>query len=233
MTGMATNFPKITVLMPVYNGAPYLNEAMESILQQSFTDFEFLIINDGSTDASVRIINSYTDHRIRLIENPRNIGLVYTLNRGIDLAKGEFLARMDCDDISLPERLAKQLTFMERHLEVGACGSWVEYFMGGQLVLQLPINDAEIKRALPLYNPMAHPAVMIRTAIIRSSQLYYDPEYKDVEDYEFWTRLATITCFANLPEILLKYRIHPEQIGRRHSGKQAEAVEKLLAKLYG
>jgi glycosyltransferase involved in cell wall biosynthesis len=230
---MVADNPRVTVLMPVYNGAQYLHEAMESILQQSFTDFEFLIINDASTDQSANIINSYSDLRIRLVENDRNIGLVHTLNRGIDLAKGEFIARMDCDDISIPERLEKQLVLMEHYSEVGVCGGWIEYFMGRQLVLQLPLSDEEIKRTLPLYNPMAHPTVMIRTAVIKTQQLYYDPEYRHVEDYELWTRLAAITCFANIPEVLLKYRIHPEQIGQQHSVEQVEVVEKIWAKLRG
>jgi glycosyltransferase involved in cell wall biosynthesis len=229
--GIVTDKPRITVLMPIYNGARYLPEAMESILQQSFTNFEFLIINDGSTDESVRIVNSYTDPRIRLIENDRNMGLVHTLNRGLDLAQGEFIARMDCDDISLQERLEKQLILMERCPEIGVCGGWIEYFMGRQLVLKLPVSDAEIKRTLPSDNPMAHPTVMLRTAVIKARQLYFDPEYSHVEDYELWVRLAAVTCFANIPEVLLKYRIHPEQVGHRHSAEQAQILEKIRAKL--
>jgi glycosyltransferase involved in cell wall biosynthesis len=228
---MAADHPRVTVLMPVYNGAPYLREAIESILRQSFTDFEFLIIDDGSTDSSVSIVNSYPDPRIRLLENGRNLGLVPTLNWGIDLARGEFIARMDCDDISLPDRLAKQMLFMAAHPEVGVCGGWVEYFMGRELVLKLPVTDVAIKQALPSYNPLAHPALMIRTVVLKTQPIYYNPEYLHIEDYELWVRLAVVTCFANLPEVLLKYRIHPKQIGRQYSAKQAQILQKIRTKL--
>jgi glycosyltransferase involved in cell wall biosynthesis len=228
---MAADHPQVTVLMPVYNGAPYLREAIESILQQSFIDFEFLIIDDGSTDSSVSIVSSYPDPRIRLFENGRNLGLVHTLNRGIDLARGKFIARMDCDDISLPDRFAKQMRFMAAHPEVGVCGGWVEYFMGRELVLQLPVTDVTIKQALPWYNPLAHPTLMIRAAVLKTKPIYYDPEYLHVEDYELWVRLAAVTCFANLPEVLLKYRIHPKQIGRQYSEEQVRILQKIRAKL--
>jgi glycosyltransferase involved in cell wall biosynthesis len=219
--------PTITVLMPVYNGAMYLPEAIDSILQQTYEDFEFLIIDDGSMDQSVRIINSYDDPRIRLIKNERNLGLVSTLNKGIDLAKGEFIARMDCDDISLPERFEKQMALMSQHPEVGVCGGWIEYFMGRVLVLKLPISDAEIKRTLPSDNPIAHPTVMMRTKVIKNLQVYYNPGYSHVEDYELWIRLAVVTCFANIPEVLLKYRIHPEQVGHEHAEEQVRILEML------
>jgi glycosyltransferase involved in cell wall biosynthesis len=229
---MGSKSPRVTVLMPVYNGEQYLPEAMESILNQSFTDFEFLIINDGSTDQSVSIINSYPDPRIQLVENEGNIGLVHTLNRGIDLTKGEFIARMDCDDISMPDRLSKQLALMEQHPEVGVCGGWIEYFMGRQLLMDFPVSDEDIKQALLSYNPMAHPAVMIRVKVIKTNHIYYDPEYQHVEDYELWARLAAITCFINIPEVILKYRIHPEQIGRIYSAEQVRVLKKIQAKLH-
>ena len=112
---------KVTVLMPVYNGEIYLKQAIESILHQTLSDFEFLIINDGSTDASVEIIQSIKDPSIRLLHNRTNLTLVPTLNKGLELARGEYVARMDCDDISLPERLAKQVEFMDRFRDVGVC----------------------------------------------------------------------------------------------------------------
>lgn len=228
---IVTNIPKVTVLMPVYNGEAHLSEAIESVLNQSFTDFEFLIINDGSTDRSVDIIKTYRDPRIRLVENERNFGLVDTLNRGIDLARGELIARMDCDDVCVPERLSKQVAFMKQHPEVGICGSWIEYFMGKELVMKFPAQHEEIIQAFPSYNPMAHPTVMIRAEILKSRRLYYDSDYRHVEDYELWTRLAAVTCCANLPEVLVRYRIHPEQIGRKHSAEQQETIKKIQSKV--
>ena len=122
--------PKVTVLMPVYNGEKYLKEAITSILLQTFDDFEFLIINDGSSDASVDIIQSFRDPRIRLVHNDTNIGLIATLNKGLKLAHGKYVARMDQDDISLPRRLEKQTYFMDNNPDVGVCGTWIKLFMG-------------------------------------------------------------------------------------------------------
>ena len=114
--------PKVTVLMPVYNCEKYLRESIESILNQTFKDFEFLIINDGSSDKSAEIVESYNDNRINFVQNEKNIGLAASLNRGLDIAKGEYIARMDADDISLPERLEKQVRFMETNPQIGICG---------------------------------------------------------------------------------------------------------------
>ena len=118
--------PKITVLMPVYNGEKYLRESVDSILNQTFTDFELLIINDGSTDSSMEILNSYSDSRIRIVTNEVNLRLIKTLNKGIDLATGEYIARMDCDDIADPKRLEIQLQYMEKHPDVAVCGTGVK-----------------------------------------------------------------------------------------------------------
>ena len=117
------NEPMVTVLMAVYNGEKFLKEAMESILTQTFTDFEFLIINDGSTDNSVKIIEEFNDPRIRLIHNEKNLKLIASLNKGISLAKGKYIARMDCDDISMPYRLEKEVDFLENSLEYGLVGT--------------------------------------------------------------------------------------------------------------
>lgn len=217
------------VLMPVYNGEPYLREAIESILAQSLTDFQFLIINDGSADGSRAIINSYHDQRIQLLENECHLGLVASLNRGLCLAQGDYIARMDCDDISLPGRLSKQVAFMAEHPEVGLCGGWIECFREKNQVLQVPLQHEEIVRALPRYNPVFHPTVMLRTQILKSHSLYYDPEYRHVEDYELWSRMVGVTRCANLPEVLVRHRIHPAQVGRRFAAEQRANVKKLQA----
>lgn len=222
---------QVTVLMPVYNAEQYLREAIESILGQTHRDFEFLIIDDGSTDQSGAIINSYYDPRIRAVPNGNNFGLIYTLNRGLDLAQGELIARMDADDISQPERLARQVAFLNNHVNVGVCGSWIEWFMGRELIDQFPVNDREIKQNLPYRCPFAHPAVMLRAAVLRRYRLRYDPCYPHAEDYELWTRLASLTDFANLPEVLLKYRIHPGQICRQYLAEQAASIAKVKAKM--
>jgi glycosyltransferase involved in cell wall biosynthesis len=221
---------KVTVLMPVFNSERYLREAIESILNQAYRNFEFLIINDGSTDGSVSIIKSYNDRRIRLIHNERNLGLIHTLNRGIEQSRGHYIARMDADDISLPLRLLRQVAYMERHPDVGICGTWIEYFMGLSDVIRLPVTDAEIKAHLPILCPMAHPTVMFRTAVVRKYGLWYSHDYPHAEDYELWFRAANVTKLANIPEVLLKYRIHPGQICQTQRGEQQATINNIKAR---
>jgi len=206
--------PKVTVLMPVYNGERYLREAIDSILSQTFRDFEFLIINDASTDGSVQIINSYTDPRIRLVHNETNLGRCATPNKGLDLAKGEYLARMDCDDLCLPARLEKQVKFLNAHPDVGVCGTWIKLFMGTDLIIKYPLNHEEIKCHLLLGSQLAGASAMYRKKVFLANHLYYDLNYRLAEDYELWTRCVYATRLANIPEILYKYRWHPEQISQ-------------------
>jgi glycosyltransferase involved in cell wall biosynthesis len=207
--------PKISVLMPVYNGERYLKQAIDSILSQTFRDFEFLIINDGSTDATVEIITSYTDTRIRLIHNDTNLGLIATLNRGLDLAYGEYIARMDCDDISLPKRLAKQVSFMDRNSDVGICGTWIQ-FIGSNRIKKYPLTHEAIKCNLLFDSSMAHPSVMIRKGMLIKHNLYYEINYQDAEDYKLWTRCVDVFKLANIPEVLVKYRLHVDQASKRN-----------------
>lgn len=204
--------PKVTVLMPVYNGEKYLRPAVESILGQTLTDFEFLIIDDGSTDRSVEIIRSYDDPRIRLVHNETNQKLIATLNKGFALARGQYLARMDSDDISLPQRLEKQAAFMDQHPEVGVCGTWAKRINDAGEVLgrwQTPTGK-DLAKLLWRPTPVIHPSAFIRAGIYR--QFSYNPEYAEAEDYELWLRVAEKTKLHNLPEYLLLYRVHSESI---------------------
>jgi glycosyltransferase involved in cell wall biosynthesis len=228
---MATD-PRVSVLMPVFNGEPYLRQSMESILNQSYSNFEFIIINDGSQDQSRNIISSYNDPRIRLIDQPENLGYGLALNRGIDQAQGEYIARMDCDDISLPERLAKQIIFMDSHPEVGVCGGWIQYFEGSDVIISQPTVDSEIKKEfLAFCCPLSHPTIMMRTSLIKMHHLYYDPAYQPAEDYDLWVRILPLTCFANLAEILVMYRIHPNQVTSRKGVELSNAIQKIQERI--
>ncbi len=200
--------PKITVLMPVYNGEKYLKEAIDSILNQTFTDFEFLIINDGSIDKSVEIIKSYSDPRIKLVHNERNLGLINTLNKGLDLAKGDYIARMDCDDISLPKRFEKQIKYMGENPDVGICGSWIEVFGDKNYIAMYSYNPEEIKCSFIFGTALAHPAVMIRRKFFTKYNLYYDNNFKNAEDFDLWERCSNLFLISNIKEVLLLYREH-------------------------
>lgn len=207
--------PKVTVLMPVYNGEKYIRDAIESILEQTFTDFEFLIINDGSTDRSVEIIRSYNDSRIRLVHNERNLGLIATLNKGLDLAQGEYIARMDCDDISLPERLRTQVEYMDTHPEIGVCGTKVKAISDkGSLLRRCHVDAGLIKSRLVFGSAIAHPSVILRRDFVEKFSLRYNARFTKAEDYEFWVRCSDHFPLTNINKVLLLYRLHPEQTKR-------------------
>lgn len=204
---------KISVVMPVYNGEKYLNEAIDSIICQTFRDFELIIIDDGSTDNTSNIIKSYNDKRIVFIKNNENLGIVKTLNKGIQIAKGQYIARMDADDICYPYRLEKQYIIMEENPEIGLCGSSVEVFNESTSnIHECPTDNEEIK-VLQIFNTaFAHPSVIIRKDILVKYDLKYDEFYEGMEDYELWLRMSKVTQLANTKEVLLKYRNHDKQI---------------------
>lgn len=225
--------PRVTVLMPVYNGERYLREAMDSILAQTFTDFEFLIIDDGSADRSVEIIRSYDDPRIRLVHNEKNLKLIAALNRGFDLARGEFLARMDCDDISLPTRLARQVEFMAAHPEVGVCGTWARKIDDqGRITGHLkPPAGRKFEKLIWRPSPINHPTAFIRNTVYMNFR--YDYNYADAEDYELWLRVSGAAGLDNLDEFLLLYRIHPASVTSLRREAQLGSVYKAFRKFYG
>ncbi|MHB8170330.1 MAG: glycosyltransferase family 2 protein [Thermincolia bacterium] len=230
---MISKNPKVTVLMPVYNGEKYLGQAIESILAQTFTDLELLIINDGSTDGSKEIIESYEDSRIRLVNNEGNLKLIATLNKGFELAQGEYIARMDCDDISLPDRLAKQVAFMEAHPQVGVCGTWAHKIdSSGKIVgkLKRPAGN-KLEKFLWCPSPIIHPTAIIRNTVFKT--LRYDQAYRDAEDYELWLRVSKVTKLYNLKEYLLLYRVHPASVTSVHRDVQLQSSYKAFSKFHG
>lgn len=220
--------------MPVYNAEKYIAEAIESILNQTYTDFEFLIINDGSTDNSLKIIESYKDTRIRLINNETNIRLIATLNKGIDLARGKYIARMDADDISLPQRLEKQYTYMEAHPEVGLLGSYIRTIgLENNYDVHFKTTHDEIKFKLFFDTHFPHPAAMIRKSVLIEHELRFEKEYIHAEDFALWNKMAEVTQLSVLPEILVHKRVHPEQISVKHTPIQLKIssdIRRLLIK---
>ena len=204
--------PRVSVIMPVYNTAIYLGEAMVSVLSQTFSDFEFLIINDGSTDDCDAVISRFHDSRIRYLKNEQNMGLVYTLNRGIDEARGQWIARMDGDDISLPDRFAEQMLYLSSHPEVDVLACRVELIdengnsSGEWREDAAAVAAEEIIDHLPVNNCIAHPTVMISADVLK--QFRYLPEQSQAEDYDLWLRLAASgKIIHKLDKILLKHRI--------------------------
>lgn len=227
--------PPITVLLPVYNGERFLREAVESILSQTFRDFEFLIINDGSTDASGAILREYAskDSRIILVEQ-ENRGLVATLNRGMQLAHAPLIARMDADDISLPDRLRMQKEYLDVHPEIAVLGSNViiidEHGKQNETWI-CPRYGQEMDSTIPRGSPVAHPAVMMRRDVVISIG-GYRRAYRRAQDYDLWLRLHKIVGIDNLPEILLQLRKHKDNISFKYALEQdfTAIIARLAAK---
>lgn len=209
--------PKISVLMPVYNGEKYLREAIKSLLSQTFTDFELIAINDASLDQSLNILKSYTDPRLIIINNPTNQGLIKTLNIGLLRARGVYCVRLDQDDIAIPNRLEKQLQFLENHPEIDLVGSWAECIDTRGLSLKIsrnPTNPLLIKYELLFNNVMFHSSIFFRTAIVRKNGGYeeHNPIAIHSEDYEMYSRPGKELRCTNIPEVLFKLRLHNESI---------------------
>jgi glycosyltransferase involved in cell wall biosynthesis len=203
---------EVTVLMPVYNASKYLAEAIESILNQTFTNFEFLIIDDGSSDRSAEIINSYSDPRIRLVTNEKNLGISETLNKGIELAQTELVARMDADDISYPERIEKQLEYFKNNPECALLSSWAREVTEDRT----PIYTSEFNSSFYYYILnfecwIYHPTVMYKRSAVRDVG-GYSVQY--CEDYDLWWKLSRKYEIANLSHVLLDYRSSEKSLCR-------------------
>lgn len=226
----------ISVIMSVYNGERYLEEAIESILAQTLRDFEFLIVNDGSTDKSVKILAGAVsrDVRIRIITNPSNIGLTRSLNKAFAEARGTLIARMDADDVALPERFEKQVAFLQNNPEVGVVGTAYRFINeGGETVgdgeKAILTDNRSIQRALIRFNPFLHSSVMIRKGLLDRVG-GYDERYKKAQDYDLWMRLAPLCKFANLSDVLMKKRFTADMISYAQERKQIKSAIRIRFK---
>jgi GT2 family glycosyltransferase len=208
--------PTVSVVMSVYNGERYLPEAVESILNQTLQDFEFIVIDDGSTDRTPDILRSYPE--LEVVSQP-NAGLTPSLNRGFRLAQGRYIARMDADDVALPTRFERQVAYLDAHPQVGLLGTaYYQIDDQGKILRQvvMPCSDHELRLALARYNPFLHSSIMVRKELAEKLGYYDEDErYKCCEDYEFWIRLARRSQLANLDEALVKWRLHQANVTTR------------------
>ncbi len=221
--------PKVSVLMPVYNAERFLAQAIDSILAQDFTDWELILINDGSTDASENIIAQYEDDRIYYIKNSKNLGLIKTLNTGIELCAGKYIARMDADDISHPARFRRQTAFMDKHPDYLMCGTDA-YVIDNEnrrtgKIKNLATNNL-LQINLLFSPPFIHPSVMIRRDVLAENK--YDENYKHVEDFELWCRIAKLGKVANLNRELLEYRWHDSNVSVLNSEVQDKLKDQII-----
>ena len=211
------NSPAISVVLPAFNCEEYIGKAIESVLQQTFTDFEFIIINDGSTDNTELAILAFADQRIVYLKNPQNKGLVYSLNRAIDLANGKYIARMDADDICKMERLAKQTDYLDQNENITVLATTIDFINESEQKTGIweldrrTVTAEQIKKQMPYENCIAHPSIMIRSEILKN--LKYDPRQVNIEDYDLWLRLLSRGHLIDkINEPLLLYRIHGKSV---------------------
>lgn len=222
----------ITVLMPVFNSELFVKEAIESILNQSYKNFEFLIINDGSTDQSHAIISSFLDSRIKYVNNKVNKGIVNTLNEGLVLSKGKYIARMDADDIAMPDRLTKQAAFLTANPTYKLCGSMaIAIDATGKEInnLNRPQHSAKIKVFNLFRNAFIHPTIMADAETIK--KFAYSENFKYAEDYFLFSQITMSYPVANLHERLLQYRIHGESITSKKKAEMVQSELKTIAYL--
>lgn len=228
--------PKVSVCTPLYNTEPVqLDEMIKSVLSQTYTDYEFLLLNDSPDNRTIKeIVLSYSDKRIRYIENELNIGISASRNKLIHLSKGDYLAVCDHDDISLPERFEKQIMYLESHPDIGVVSVLCSTFgSGNRHFQQHPENDEDIKKMLCHGCYVAHPAAMIRKKVMIENNIFYKEEYSPAEDYKLWIDLMQVTNFYNIQEYLLKYRTFEGNTSVRQKEKMELAAGKIIKEIKG
>jgi len=218
----AAQTPQVTVLMSVYNGERFLRETVESILRQTFTDFEFLIINDGSTDSSRDIVRSYSDSRILLIDNPENMGLTRSLNRGLALARGRYVARLDADDRSYSTRLEKQVAFLDASPKVAVLGAQLRFIDARGKALRIALAKRAVDPVALRWhwifdNPLAHSTALFRRDVVWEQMGGYNEQFRTSQDFELWSRVGTEHEICNLPDVLVDFRLHENSVCRHYT----------------
>jgi hypothetical protein len=225
----------VTVLMPVYNDVEYLRESVDSILAQTISDFEYLIIDDGSTDGSWELLQDLKDPRLKLCRNPKNLGLATTLNVGLERISTPFILRMDADDISMPRRLEWQLDFMNRHPDVGMAGTWLRTFgaRGERGLHRYSEEMSQIRADMLFGSPVAHATLIFRKEMFDRHGLRYDPSYTRSEDFDLCVRAADMFAIGNLPRSTYQYRRHPGCVTRSNEDAMRAQVRDLVQRQVG
>lgn len=229
------NFKKVSIILPVYNCEKYLEKCLYSIVNQTYKNLEIIIINDCSTDNSIAIINKYSkiDDRIKVYSNIKNMKLIYSLNKGIELSKGEYIARMDADDIAELDRIEKQVKFMEKNKNIMMSGTWIRYFGNINGKWKMPTKNDEIKAKLFFRTQFAHPSVIIRKEILDYGNIEYNKEYPNAEDWHMWIKISDKYDVANLSKTLLNYRKNDYSVSYINSQSQTKTCIKILKENFG
>jgi glycosyltransferase involved in cell wall biosynthesis len=223
---------KVTILMAAYNADKHLEETLESISNQSYEDFNLLVVDDGSNDNTLKILEAYDDPRLYILINEKNEHLVASLNRGLEVVKSEYIMRMDADDIMVPERIEKQISYMDANPAIDICGTYLKYFGKRDEVIKLPTEDDEIKANLPFHSIMPHATVVYRKKHLDQHKIRYSPQYIHMEDIDLWSRIFSFTRFAIIPETLYLYRWDGQNITDKNAHTRRNREEQFYKDLY-
>lgn len=226
--------PLVSVFIPVYNSEDYIKDALNSIVTQTYTNLEIIIVDDCSTDQSIEIINSFQDSRIRLIRNEENKGIPYNRNLGLNESKGKYMAIMDADDIAMPNRIEEQVAFMEKHQDIDAIGTYYEMFGSKVSRTFKPkyISPEEIKVQLLFFSQIGNPTAMVRLETIKKHQITYNPEYFVAQDYDMWVQISKVGKLHILPDVLLKYRTGHSNITKKSQEEKAVKRKKIIDSIH-
>jgi glycosyltransferase involved in cell wall biosynthesis len=220
--------PLVSIVLPVYNGEKYLTASLDSVIAQTYQNWELVIINDGSTDDTENLILDYQDKRIKYLPNDSNRGIIFSLNKGLQESSGVYIARLDADDIALPYRIAKQVEFLSENLDYAMCGSYFQTIdSNGRLLknVAFPANNRDAQSYLLLHNCFCHSAIMMRSNIAK--ELKYDEKFQVCEDYDLWYRISRTGKILNLPVFATMYRVHDNNMSTRKSEIMFAHVNKI------
>lgn len=222
--------PKVSITITAYNRENYIGPCIDSLLNQSFSDFEIIVVNDGSTDKTVEVVEAYSDPRIKLYHNEKNMGIVFTRNRGFELSTGEFIAILDSDDLALPNRLEHQVHFLDNHPNTALVGAFAEVIdENGQSEHKIwfsNFNQKSLKTRLFFENCIAQSSVMLRKSSL--PQPAYRPDYPPSEDFDLWVRISQNWEVSNLSKVLIQYRVHSKNISKEENSIQVDNANKIL-----
>jgi glycosyltransferase involved in cell wall biosynthesis len=222
----------ISVVMPVRDGADFLGEAIDSVLTQTERALELIVVDDASSDDTPRVLEQVRDERLRILRNDERRGIAGSLNRGLAIARGTYVARMDADDVALPHRLRTQREFLEANPRIALCGTHVRMFAGDwHRDVALETHPERIRCALLLFNVVSHPTAMWRRDGFERHGLAYDETFENSEDYDLWCRASHCVGIGNVPEVLLRYRVHPAQAGNDRAVRMREGTRVRKAQL--
>jgi len=216
------------VILPVYNGESYIAEAVSSVLAQTYGNFELVVVDDGSTDRTMDVLARFSDSRLRVLRQEKNLGIAPALNAGICQSRGELVARMDADDICLPRRFERQAAFLDRRPEVGLCGTWTRMFGNRASTIRTPEGHEQVRAALFFGFAMDHPSVMMRRSALDAHGLRYAAEFAGAEDLDLFLRASEVTTLANIPEVLLRTRSHRDEESVAHFREATQTAARVL-----